>query len=252
MPTDTKPFFRDQKAVDRPAWLEGFAGLDWAALRASPVFYGLGVPKGDRSAVIVIPGFLGTDLYLREIHYWLGRVRYKSYLSGIGRNADCLDVLTERLLGTVVQANKQTGRKVHLIGHSLGGILARSAAAHRPDLVRSVITLGSPFRGIRSHPTVLRAASAVRDRIARERKRPNRPECYTGFCECGAVGSLAKPFPDSIAQTAIFTKQDGIVDWRFCINDDPSTDYEVAGTHVGLVFNAYVYKLIASRLSAVR
>jgi len=39
------------------------------------------------------------------------------------------------------------------------------------------------------------------------------------------------------------------VDWRFCINDDPETDCEVIGTHVGLVFNAYVYELIAARLA---
>ncbi|HEY6330376.1 MAG TPA: alpha/beta fold hydrolase [Blastocatellia bacterium] len=252
MPSEAKPFVRDQKPANRPMWLEALAGLDWFALRASPVFYGLGIPRGDKSAVVVIPGFLGTDLYLREIHHWLQRISYRSYLSGIGRNAECLDILTARLLETVAEAHKKTGRQVHLIGHSLGGILARSAAGKRPDLVKSVITLGSPFRGIRSHPMVLQAANLVRARIAANRKPGSHADCYTGFCECSAVGSLAKPFPDSVAQTAIYTKQDGIVDWRFCINDDPNTDCEVIGTHVGLVFNAYVYELIAKRLAAAR
>jgi triacylglycerol lipase len=252
MSAQTKPFFKDERPSARPVWLEALAGLDWFALRASPVFYGLGIPRGDRSAVIVIPGFLGTDLYLREIHLWLQRIGYSSYLSGIGRNAECLDVLTDRLLETITEANKKTGRKVHLIGHSLGGILARAAASIKPDQVSSVITLGSPFRGIRSHPMVLQAAEMVRARINRERGASGPPGCYTGFCGCAAVASLTKPFPASIAQTAVYTKQDGIVDWRFCINEDPKTDCEVIGTHVGLVFNAYVYELIASRLAAVR
>jgi len=245
-----KPFHKDQKPAARPVWLEAFVGLDWLALRASPVYYGLGVPRGDGSGVVVIPGFLGTDSYLGEIRSWLGRVGYRAYLSGIGRNAECLELLVSRLIQTIEQARSDTGRPVHLIGHSLGGILARSAAALRPDMVSSVITLGSPFRGIRSHPMVLQAAEMVRAKITRERG-SYRPDCYTGFCECAAVASLEWPFPESIHQTAVYTKQDGIVDWRFCINDDSETDCEVIGTHVGLVFNAYVYALIAARLAAV-
>ena len=104
-------------------------------MRASPVYYGLGVPRGDRSAVISIPGFMGTDLYLQELHWWLRRIGYRSYLSDIGRNADCLDLLVNRLLATIEKAHAETGRVVHLIGHSLGGILALSAASLRPDVV---------------------------------------------------------------------------------------------------------------------
>ena len=249
MPEHVKPFYKDEKPASRPVWLEALVGMDRLALRASPVYYGLGVPKGDGSPVVVVPGFMGTDLHLREVHQWLRRIGYDSHLSGIGRNAECLDLLVDRLQGTVEQAHERTGRKVHLIGHSLGGILARSAASIRPEMVRSVTTLGSPFRGIRSHPMVLQAAEMVRARINSERRNGERPDCYTGFCSCAAVCSLQQPFPDSVDQTAIYTKQDGIVDWRFCINDDPKTDFEVIGTHVGLVFNAYVYQLIASRLA---
>src|SRR5262249_60200136 len=116
-------------------------------------------------------GFTGTDLDLRQMDQWLRRIGYRPYTSGIGRNAECLDVLVARLGKTVETACSETGRKVHLVGHSLGGILARSIAALRPEQVRSVITLGSPFRGISSHPLVLQMAGIVREGINSGRPR---------------------------------------------------------------------------------
>jgi pimeloyl-ACP methyl ester carboxylesterase len=251
--TSAEPFriVRDEGPASVPLWRELFAGADWLGLRLSPVFYGLGVPRGDGSAVIVVPGFLGTDAYLHELHCWLGRIGYRPYMSKIGRNAECLDLLMDRLLGTVEAAYGATGERVHVIGHSLGGILARVAATRRPDVVASVITLGSPFRGIRSHPLVLAASQRVRARIAG--REPGRDErgCFTGQCTCPTVTAWAQPFPPDVAQLAIYTRTDGIVDWRFCMNGDPDNDAEVIGTHVGLAFNPFVYRMIATRLARV-
>src|SRR5262249_32218874 len=153
-------------------------------------------------------------------------------------NAECLNVLTSRLSQTIDRAYHETGgKKVHLIGHSLGGILSRAAATQHRDKVASVITLGSPYRGIRSHPVVLQTAEAGRAKIMSNRlRRDNFPNCYTGYCDCHTLEALQSGFPDSILQSAIYTKSDGIVDWRVCINDDPATDFEVKGTHVGLAF----------------
>jgi triacylglycerol lipase len=240
---------RDSAPADLPLWRELLAAIDWIALHSSPVFYGLGVPRGDRSAVVLVPGFLGTDSYLRDMSCWLRRVGYRPYMSGIGRNAECLDVLTQRLLETIETAYTETGARVHLIGHSLGGIMARSAATQRPQWVASVITLGSPFRGIRSHPVVLAASDRVRARITSSRETRDQEGCYTGYCSCETVTAWAKRFPLSVSQAAVYTKSDGIVDWRFCINGDPATDVEVVGTHVGLAFNPFVYHVIAARLA---
>ena len=240
-------FLKDQQPSQRPLWREAFVGLEWIALRSSPVYYGFGVPRGDGSAVIVIPGFMGTDMYLQEIHYWLRRIGYRPYMSRIGWNAECIDTLVNRLSETITRAHADTGRKVHLVGHSLGGVIARSAAAQRPDRIASVITLGSPFRGIRSHPLVLAAGERVRERIRRQ-KGELQPDCYTGYCGCAAVTAVQKGLPESVRQSAIYTKSDGVVDWRVCVTEDPATNFEVPGTHVGLVFNAGVYTLIARRL----
>ncbi|MGH7334735.1 MAG: esterase/lipase family protein [Candidatus Rokuibacteriota bacterium] len=252
---DSPPSFRfhtDERAASVPLWREALAGIDWLALRASPLFYGLGVPRGDGSAVVVVPGFLGTDAYLAEMYWWLRRIGYRAYMSRIGRNAECLDVLVDRLLVTVDRAQASTGGPVHLVGHSLGGILARAAASRRPRQIASVATLGSPFRGIRSHPFVLQATQLVRRRIRRERNARDRSQCYTGRCTCQAVTSLRCELPASVRQIAVYTKTDGIVDWRFCVNEDPATDFEVPGSHVGLAFNPCVYGLIANHLACAR
>jgi triacylglycerol esterase/lipase EstA (alpha/beta hydrolase family) len=164
-------FHQDRRAVNLPLWREALVGLDWLALRTSPVYFGMGVPHGDKSGVIVVPGFLGTDHYLFEMYLWLRRIGYTAYMSRIGWNAECLNVLTDRLSATIDKAYTETGRKVHLIGHSLGGILSRSIAVRQAEQVASVITLGSPIRGVRSHPLVLGRAEDVRKHFSEKAPR---------------------------------------------------------------------------------
>ena len=243
----TRPYFlADEQPVAVPIWLEALAPMDWLSLRLSAVFYGSGVPRGEGAPVVLVPGFLASDWYLVEMFHWLQRIGYRPYLSRIGRNADCLDVLVGRLLDTVETARAETGRPVHLIGHSLGGMLSRSAAQRRPRSVASLITLGSPFRGIRPHPLVLQATRVVRARTQRQRQRP---DCFTTTCGCAAVASMQTAPPPATPQIAIYTRSDGIVDWQMCVNDDPETNFEVSGTHIGLAFNPAVYRLVARRLA---
>ncbi len=232
-----------------PLWREALAALDWVALRASPVYRGLGVPHGDGAPVVLIPGFLGSDAYLVEMHRWLGRIGYRSYLSNIGQNAECPELLTQRLFHSVNRAFRETGRKVHFVGHSLGGVIARSAAARRPSRVTQVITMGSPFNQIRVHPTVLTAARFVRGMILWRHRSKVERQCYTGDCTCQFVQALRRGLPDSVSRAAIYTKSDGIVDWRVCLDEDESANIEVTGTHGGLAFNPQVFREIAYLLS---
>jgi pimeloyl-ACP methyl ester carboxylesterase len=197
----------------------------------------------------VIPGFLLSDFYLGEFRTWLRRIGYKSYLSGIPLNAECPNLLIRRHLNEVIDtAYGETGKKVHLIGHSLGGVLARSIAAQRRDRIASVITLSAPFRGVAVHPTVLRAVELVRGQILERNGEGVLPACYTGACTCRFLDSLNKRVPKSVRQTAIFTKTDGIVDWHACRTGNPAVDFEVSSTHIGLVFNPIVYDVVAHRL----
>ena len=252
-PPPVGTFQPENAEADVTIWKEALFAADLLLLHASPVYYGLGIPRGDGSAVVLVPGFLGTDAYLSQMHSWLGRIGYRPYFSGIGLNAECPNLLiTQKLRDNIEKALFDTEQKIHLIGHSLGGIIARSVASQRPDDVASVITLASPFRGTVLHPTVLAAAEAVRKRILEEHGPKVLPTCYTGRCTCDFLASLKRKMPQPVFETAIYTCTDGIADWRYCMTGDAENDFEVPGTHIGLAFNASAYAIIAKRLAMAR
>jgi len=236
--------------VPLPIWQELLVGVEMAFLRVSPVFWGYGVPPGDGSAVVVVPGFLGTDLYLTPFRNWLARIGYKPYYSGIGWNAECPNLLIrQRLNQSIEAAYTDTGRKVHLIGHSLGGTIARAIAAQVPGRVASVITLSAPIKSVAAHTSILHAAQLVREQILARHGPAVLPGCYTASCTCNFIESLNGKFPKSVRQTAIYTKADGILDWRVCQTGDPDVDLEVSATHIGMAFSPLVYDAVARRLA---
>jgi len=244
---------RDYQAAEVPILNEALFALDLVLLHAAPLYYGVGIPHGDGSAVVLIPGFLCPDLYLTPLHEWLRRIGYKPVFSGIGVNSECPNLLiTRQLTETIDRARAKSGRKVHLIGHSLGGVIARAIAAQRPRDVASVITLGAPFRGTVAHASILRAASMVRKRILARHGSAVLPDCYTARCTCDFLESLACVMPSPVLQTAVYTESDGVVDWRYCKTDIPETDFRVSGTHIGLAFNPSAYSVIAKRLAQAR
>jgi triacylglycerol lipase len=239
--------------VQRPIWQELMIGVEMAYLRISPVYWGFGVPKGDGAPVVVVPGFLLTDLYLTEFRTWLRRIGYKPCHSGIGLNADCPNLLIQHRLREIIEkAYKSEKKKVHVIGHSLGGVLARAVASQMAPMVASVTTLSSPFQGVAAHPSVLRVANAIRSRILDRHGEKVMPSCYTAGCTCRFLESLEGTLPKRVHQTAIYTKSDGIVDWQVCITGNPEMDFEVPGTHIGMVFNPIVLDIVAHRLAGKR
>jgi triacylglycerol lipase len=253
MATSRNGIQHDRAEAAVTIWKEALFAADLLLLHASPVYYGLGIPHGDGSGVVVVPGFLGTDNYLTQMRLWLDRIGYRAYFSGIGLNADCPNILIQRRLNeNIERALLETERKIHLIGHSLGGVIARSVANQRPDDVASVITLAAPFCGPVAHHAVLRAAEYVRQQILAEHGRAVLPTCYTARCTCNFIDSLRRKTPGSVLETAIYTRNDGVLDWRSCVTGNPDNDYEVPGTHIGLAFNSSVYTIIANRLAQAR
>lgn len=231
-------------------WREALWGLDWLSLRLSPVYLGFGVPHGDGSPVILVPGFLTTDAYMVEMYFWLRRVGYSPFLSGIGVNADCIQALTQRLEKTAEAAHAETGKPVRIIGHSLGGLLARRLSLRRPDIVSQLISLGAPIQSLEAHPAIMAAARFVGERAEHRRREPSSSgACLTSACECLTPGDEVHCPPPSVHHAALYSRDDGVIDWRNCLEPEPSLNHEVGGTHIGLVFNARAYRIVAELLA---
>ena len=241
---------QEYEEADLPILGEVLCAAELVLLHAAPLYYGLGIPHGDGSAVVLIPAFLCPDAYMAPLHQWLARIGYRPFFSGIGFNTQCPNLLIRRQLNdTIEKALTKTGRKLHLIGHSLGGIIARAIAAQRPSDIASVITLSAPFRGTVAHSSILQAAEMVRRRILEKHGSEVLPDCYTGYCACDFLDSLRRAMPASVTETAVYSESDGVVDWRYCKTDRAEADFSVSGTHLGMVFNPSAYSIIAERLA---
>jgi pimeloyl-ACP methyl ester carboxylesterase len=250
----TDPFNHDP-SVERtvtPLWKEAKWGFEWARLRMSRVYLGRGVPRGNGSPVLLVPGFMAGDAMMLEMHWWLRRIGYKSYLSNIIWNNDCPDKTAKTLAHRVRGIHRRSGRKVTLVGHSLGGLLAKSVGQDQPDWVQSVVTMGSPHREIvKAHPAVV----GLWDRLKLVQGgligRNLHASCGTGHCTCVFVRNMLQPRSTAPSQFAIYSKSDGVVDWTSCIEADAANNAEVKGTHIGMVSNAEVFRALGHRLAEV-
>lgn len=137
---------------------------------------------------------------------------------------------------------------MHLIGYSLGGIFARSAAVRWPRRIASVTTLGSPIRGLVAHEIVFTVGKLAR-RLIHVRNQGLPAGCGTSRCPCVFGQSLTGRWPKSVLQTAIYSPNDGLVDWRHCLTGREGVDAEVQATHLGMPFTLAVYEQIARRLA---
>lgn len=235
-----------------PIWREARIGLERAALGRDPVLRGHYVPRGDGHPVLLIPGFMAGDLTLSLMAEWLGRLGYEPHRAGIRANVDCTTRAVVRLESHLERLAGEHERRVSLIGHSRGGSMARVLAVRRPDLVRGIVCLGSPLVDeLAVHPLVRAQVEAVAALGGLGLGGFFSRDCAEGAC-CAEVRAQARgPFPAGLRFTSIYTRSDGIVDWRACL--DPAADQiEVSSSHCGMAANAAVYRAIGRALAPER
>ena len=102
-------------------------------------------PKGDGHPVMVLPGLVASDASTRPLRSFLRSRGYAVSGWRQGRNLGLREGVQHAMVDLVHELNDMQGRKVSLVGWSLGGLYARQLAKMMPERVRSVITLGSPF-----------------------------------------------------------------------------------------------------------
>jgi pimeloyl-ACP methyl ester carboxylesterase len=193
-------------------------------------------PRGDGHPVLVFPGLVASDRSTRPLRSFLRNRGYAATGWGLGRNLGLRHGIKDAMIDLLQQLNDQHGRKVSLVGWSLGGLYARELAKMMPDRVRSVITLGSPFAGSSRSTNAWRIyemASGQRASDADDR-----------FGE-----SLAQTPP--VPTTAIFSRTDGICAWQGCVERESaqSENIEVESSHCGMGHHPAAVYAIADRLA---
>ncbi|HVE67847.1 MAG TPA: alpha/beta fold hydrolase [Solirubrobacteraceae bacterium] len=231
-----------------PLWREARFGLELAALLRDPVFRQVAEAPG--RPVLLVPGFLAGDGSLATMTGWLRRRGHRTRRAGIRLNVDCstraLDALEERLEALVAAQ----GGPAAIVGQSRGGTLARALAVRRPDLVDTVVALGSPLVDpCAIHPLVKLQVGALGALGSLGVPRLFRRSCWTGECCAGFRDSFERPVPDGVRLVSVYSRTDGIVDWRACL--DPGAELvEVAASHIGMAVNPAVYRVLAEALDA--
>jgi pimeloyl-ACP methyl ester carboxylesterase len=206
-------------------------GVFLAALPLSPA-----LPAGDGHPVLVLPGLLAGDASTIVLRSVLGRLGYDVHGWRLGRNVGPTAKVVRGMDQRLQELAQRHGRRVSLIGWSLGGIFARTLARRSPDLVRQVVTLGSPFRLAR--PEQSRASRAF-ERFSHLHVEPvSLPLESEG-------ASLPVP------ATSIYSRYDGIVAWRACLDTPgPVTEnIEVYSSHLGLGHHPAALWAVTDRLA---
>lgn len=194
-------------------------------------------PKGDGHPVLLLPGFLASDLSTRPLRSFLRELGYWAHPWRLGRNlGGPRSHLEQRIFDRLAEVHEQHGRKVSLIGWSLGGVYAREIARQRPEQVRQVITMASPFAG----PPKANRSWWLFEKLSGETIESIPEEQFV---------TMRQPPP--VPTTAIYSRTDGITAWQSCIERrGPQVEnIEVQSSHLGLGYNPSTLYAIADRLA---
>jgi pimeloyl-ACP methyl ester carboxylesterase len=216
--------------------LESRAAMELGAfLAAAPLLRLLG--RGDRHPVLVLPGFTATDRSTEPLRWLLRGQGYMTHGWGLGRNLGPTDRIVDGIHTRLEQLHARHGRKITVIGWSLGGIYARELGRDLPEMVRQVITLGSPFRMDLADKTPVSRLFDSLNPVVREDV-------------LNIAASEDEREPLTMPSTAIYTRTDGIVRWHTCIDTarEHHENIEVLASHSGLGWNPSSVFAILDRL----
>lgn len=211
-------------------------------------------PYSERAAaraaepVLLIPGFLAGDWTLRAMSADLRARGFRTYRSQISANIGCTLGSALTLESRLEELAERRGARVQIVGHSLGGMIARGLAARRPDLVAGIVTMGSPMRAPAAHHAALTRGVRVLTRLA-DVGVPGvmSADCVAGECAHLSFTESQEPLRHDVAMTNIYSKRDGIVDWKACI-DPEGEAVEVRASHIGMAVDPRVMDLVTSAL----
>jgi pimeloyl-ACP methyl ester carboxylesterase len=193
-------------------------------------------PRGDGHPVLVVPGLAADDRSTVPLRRFLRGLGYRVHGWQLGSNVPSQDMI-RRLRDRMVSLRAQDSRPMSIVGWSLGGIYAREIARSSPEAVRTVVTLGSPFRSVPGHES---HAAPLARALARLSGMDLPDTSWPGD---------DRPLP--VPSTSVFSTTDGIVPWQACVNVGSGSHetIEVVGSHCGLGHHPAVLLVVADRLA---
>ena len=236
-----------------PLWREARIGLETAALLRDPVLRGHGVEDGRGQPVLLIPGFMAGDGSLALMANWLRRTGHRPSRAGMLANVDCSGAAVERLEKRLEKLVREQGSRAAIVGQSRGGGLAKVLASRRPELVAGIVTLGSPQADpLAVHPLVRAQVRAVARLGSLGAPGLFKSSCLDGDCCIDFWERQRGGLPRGVGFVSVYSKSDGVVDWRACL--DPAADrlVEVRTSHCGMAVHPSVWRAVADALSEFR
>lgn len=208
-----------------------------------------GLRDGAGRPVLTVPGFGFGDPATLPIQIALHTAGYDVVRSHIELNVRCSDRTVDDLAEVAAAAvAADGGRRLFVVGHSRGGMIARGLAARHPELVQRVVSLGAPLNyefAFYEIPRPMVAALKVvhtMDPELRSRK------CVTPDCGCPYMQAARRPLPPEVELVSIYTRTDGIVDWRACVVPG-ARNIEVAGSHLGMGLRPETTRVVLEQLA---
>jgi pimeloyl-ACP methyl ester carboxylesterase len=195
---------------------------------------GASAARGDGHSVLVLPGLVAPDASTVMLRGFLRRQGWRTHGWRLGFNLGPREGVIEACVERILTLQRRSGRKVSLIGWSLGGVFARELSKMLPETVRQVITLGSPV-GNDTHAT---NARQLYEFVSGDRAYA--PEL---------MARLHEPTP--VPCTSIYSRSDGVVHWRSSLQPpgDQAENIAVRASHTGMGMNPLVLRLVAERLA---
>jgi len=194
---------------------------------------------GDGHPVVLFPGLASDGLALGPLKTLCRSLGHPACDWGRGFNTGPtgdLDEWISDLADDVARLIEPHGQRASLIGWSLGGVYAREIARQRPELVRQVVTIGTPFAG-----TVAQTRAGWAFRLLNGQPAPSDEALQARLRRCPPVPT-----------TSIYSRSDGVVAWQACQQVEGRGRFEnveVQGSHLGLGWNPQVFDVIAGRLA---
>jgi len=191
---------------------------------------------------------MAGDPTLRAMSSMLRRQGFRTYRAQILVNVGCTREAGDRLEQRLETIATRRNRKVTIVGHSLGGMLARGLAARRPDLIEGIVSMGSPVLAPGAIHKVLAWDAQLLSRLTRAGfGGMMSADCFGGECARLSWEESQIGLDPDIAFTAIYSKRDGIVDWRACL--DPAAQHvEVRTSHCGMAVDPVVMDHVLAAL----